>query len=631
MSAAASTAWIGERFRERTRPPESLSVSEWSDQHVIIPEGSAAEPGPYRTSRTPYMREVADCFSDDEVEEIVFIKGAQVGGTQVLTNAIAWKIVHDPGPIMIIQPNKEVADRFSKERMAPLIASTPVVKALVAEPTNRDSDNTIAHKGFVGGDLVIANAGSPHQLRMKAVEWLFYDEEDSYVELIGEGHPSELARVRTNTFARTRKIAHVSTPLVAGMSRVEALFNESDRCYYFVPCPHCLTPQRLTWGKKGSDDEMPGGIKWQQDASGAIVGPVLYQCEHCLKMIEEAAKPWMLEQGSWVSTAETRRPRLRGFQISSIYSPLGWLPWSDMVVEFLNAKGQPSKLKSFVNLHLGETWEEKGNAPAYEDLMKTASDGHSVQAAPRDVAVVTMGVDVQVDRLEWEYWGWAKGMRRVSLNRDIIMGDPKLPDPWAALEAARTSPIPREDGGFLHVSACAVDTGYLTEDVYAYVRSRQPSVIAVKGGTSSDAILSESYPDSKAGGVRKRRGAGVRLLTVDVGRLKKDFYACLALVPNEGVWPPSSVRIPQDYNQEYFEQLTAEELRPVLSRGYLKLRWQKMRDRNEALDLAVYAEAAARNLKLDRWSDDRWDEELLRLDKPDAVATRSRGGLVGRW
>ena len=235
---------------------------------------------------------------------------------------------------------------------------------------------------------------------------------------------------------------------------------------------------------------------------------VFYECAHCKRNIEERHKTWMLANGAWIPTAVSESPKLRGFQISSLYSPLGWFSWADMMKEFLKAKNEPGKLKSFCNLRLGETWEEKGIAPPRKKLMEIAREyGHVAGIAPRDVVVVTMAVDVQGDRLEWERYGWGKGMRAASIDRGVIGGDPTVAAPWKQLDVVRSSTIHREGGGTLRLTLCAVDSGDKTQDVYDYVRPRQPSVIAVKGGTPERC----GYSGERAGLERRRQAAPSRL------------------------------------------------------------------------------------------------------------------------
>src|SRR5512143_3986101 len=219
------------------RPDPLLTVSQWADRYRTLSQRASAEPGPWRTDRTPYLREIMDCLSPSSpVERVVFMKGAQIGATECGNNWIGYVIHQAPGPMMAVQPTVEMAKRNSKQRVDPLIEESEVLRKLVHDPRSRDSGNTVLAKEFPGGVLVMTGANSAVGLRSMAARYLFLDEVDGYPgDVDGEGDPVNLAMARTRTFAR-RKVFLVSTPKITGMSRIEAAFEESDKRYYAVPC-----------------------------------------------------------------------------------------------------------------------------------------------------------------------------------------------------------------------------------------------------------------------------------------------------------------------------------------------------------------------------------------------------------
>jgi phage terminase large subunit GpA-like protein len=261
-------AVYNETARAGARPDPLLTVSEWADRYRMLAQRSSAEPGPWRTTRTPYLREIMDCLSPSSaVERIVFMKGAQIGATECGNNWISYVIHQAPGPIMSVQPTVEMAKRNSKQRIEPLIDESTALRALVREARSRDSGNTILSKEFPGGVLVMTGANSAVGLRSMAARYLFLDEVDGYPgDVEGEGDPVNLAMARTRTFAR-RKIFLCSTPKITGMSRIEAAFEESDKRQYFVPCPVCREFQVLKFAQL----RWPKG-EWEK---------VVYVCEHC--------------------------------------------------------------------------------------------------------------------------------------------------------------------------------------------------------------------------------------------------------------------------------------------------------------------------------------------------------------
>ena len=109
-------AEILQAWRDGMAPEPALLVSEWADRHRVLGSRGSAEPGPWRTSRTPYLREVMDALSPAHpARRVVFMKGAQVGGTECGNNWIGYVIHHASGPMLAVQPTTELAKRFYAE------------------------------------------------------------------------------------------------------------------------------------------------------------------------------------------------------------------------------------------------------------------------------------------------------------------------------------------------------------------------------------------------------------------------------------------------------------------------------------------------------------------------------------
>src|SRR6185503_10383204 len=272
---------------------------------------ASSEPGRWRTSRTPYLREIMDCLSPSHLaKRVVVMAGAQIGKTECGNNWIGNVIHRAPGPMLMVQPTVEVAKRVSKQRLAPMIESTPALRERVAEPRSRDSGNTVQVKEFDGGVLIITGANSSAGLRSMPIRYLFMDEVDEYPgDIDGQGDPVVLAEKRTSTFAR-RKVLLTSTPTIKGLSRIEREFLDSDQRRYFVPCPHCGHMEQLTWR-----DPSHHRIEWE-DGRPETAHMV---CGACAVRVEERCKPDLLAHGEWRTTA-AGDGRTAGFHLSALYS-----------------------------------------------------------------------------------------------------------------------------------------------------------------------------------------------------------------------------------------------------------------------------------------------------------------------
>ena len=595
MALADAYRVVWSAASDAIKPDPVLTVSEWADTNRMLSQRASAEPGQWRTDRTPYLREIMDCLSaTSPVEKVVFMKGAQVGGTEAGNNWLGYVIDNCPGPMLMVQPTVEMAKRNSKTRIAPLIEESPSLREKVRDPRSRDSSNSLLAKEFPGGVVVMAGANSASGLRSMPVRFLFLDEPDAYPgDVDGEGDPCSLAEARTRTFSR-RKIFYVSTPTLAGRSRIEREFLDGDMRFFEVPCPLCGTYQQLVWPQ----------VKWQDDRPETV----RYQCCHCDGLFEEHHKNKILAAGRWVP--QNPSGKWRSYHISSLYSPLGWLSWQQCVENWLQAQKTDEAQRVFQNTILGLTWADTGEAPDWE-LLYGRRENYPMGEVPDAVAFLTAGVDVQKDRLELEVVGWGPNLESWSIDYLVLHGDTAGDDVWAQLSKAVREEYSRSDGLVLPIRMTAIDTGYRTQEVYRWVKSQSAlRVMAVKGRDQQATILSQ--PSAVEVTVRgKRMRSGVKVWPVGVSVAKSEFYGWLRrkLPANlDDGMPFGWCHFPQ-HPEEFFKQLTAESLVSRIVRGYQKFQWEKTRDRNEALDCRIYNRAAAMAVGADRWDAKRWEYE----------------------
>lgn len=629
-------------FERAITPPDALTVSEWSDRHRVLSSESASEHGAWRTSRTPYLREIMDCLSlSSTVNEVALMKGAQVGGSEAMINAVGYTIDKDACAMMIVLPTVDLAKFFSTQRLEPMLVDSPVFDGVIGASKSRDRKSSTTLKKFPGGLLRIVGANSAAGLRSMPARKLLLDEVDVYpADVDGEGDPIELARARTRTFKARRKIVAVSTPTLEGASRIQRLFEDGDQSYYHVPCPECESLEVLKWSS----------IQFERDAKGELVeGSTRWACPSCGSLVEEFKKTEMLRHGRWIAKRPERSERSRSFHLSSLYSPVGWYSWEDAARDFIKASkpGNVELLRVWINTVLGETWAEKGQSPPWERLFNRR-EAYRIGVVPSGVSIVTAGVDVQADRLEVEVVGWGAGFESWSIDYRVFMGRPEDPEVWQQLDHMLEAGYPTAAGGRAPIARVAVDSGYATQEVYAWGRrKRLDQVLVVKGGPDSFPVLLglPRKVDTNAKGKRVRRG--IQLWTVGTGLAKSELYGWLGTEQPTDVaeagWPRGWCHFPQ-YGEEYFKQLCAEVLVPRIKRSSGSKRetgrvyvWEKKRERNEVLDCRVYARAALTHAGADRWRAEDWAiaAEILAGGAPQAGPApeprkrRKKGG--GSW
>jgi phage terminase large subunit GpA-like protein len=513
-------------------------------------------------------------------EHVVLMKGAQVGATECGNNLVGYVIAHSPGPILYVMPTLDMAKRTSRQRIQPMIDACPALSDKVQDRRARDSGNAMMAKEFPGGLLVMTGANSPIGLRSMPARYLVLDEVDGYERDIGgEGDPVELARKRTETFKRNRKIFELSTPTVHHLSRIESAFGRSDQRYYHVSCPHCGDMAPITWSR----------ITWQKDEAGEhMPETAALACEACGSLVEERHKTQMLAGGEWIPEAPGPG-KAAGFHLSALYSPLGWYSWQDAVRDFLAAKNEHGieGLKTWTNTVLGETWVDPGETVSHSALY--ARREH--YSEDTNILVLTCGCDIQQDRIECTLDGWSVGEERYTLEHRVIWGDTTRDDVWSDLDDYLEAEYELPSGRALRIACTCIDSGFLTSRVYQYVRPRQVNrVYAVKGF------------------------AGPGRAVVDFGH---------------------HFQIHESIDEEYFRQLTAETKVTRFVKGFPREEWEKRYGRNEALDCAVYSYAALQILRpnweaLDRRAEKR-DKPQEKPKRGAASRLRRPGRFAGGW
>ncbi|MBO6883442.1 MAG: phage terminase large subunit family protein [Marivita sp.] len=605
------------------RPDPDLTVSEWADKHRWLSSRASAEPGRYRTARTPFMREIMDALSPaSPVQRVVFMKAAQVGATEAGNCFIGFVMHHAPGPMLAVQPTVELAKRNSRQRIDPLIEESPELRERIKPARSRDAGNTMLSKEFAGGILIMTGANSAVGLRSTPARYLFLDEVDAYpASADEEGDPVSLAEARSLTFAHRRKALLISTPTIRGLSRIEREFEASDQRRYYVPCPHCGQEQWLRFER----------LRWNKGQPETAE----YHCEGCEASIAEHHKTAMLAAGEWRATAQSSDPNTVGYHLSALYSPIGWLSWARIARAWESAQGNEEAMRAFRNTILGETWFETGEAPDWQRLAERREEWKP-STVPAGGMFLTAGADVQKDRIEVDVWAWGRGLESWLIDHIVIEGGPGDPACWHKLSDLLGRTWQHASGTAMTIARLAIDTGYETSAVYGWARqvgfAQVAPVKGLEGFNRSSPVTGPTYVDATIGGKRLRRGA--RLWSVATSTFKAETYRFLRQdrptaeeIAAGASFPAGTVHLPGWVDAEWLKQLTAEQLVTVKNkRGFAKLEWQKLRERNEALDCRVYARAAAWILGADRWSVARWEELAARFEVADGRGMASATG-----
>jgi phage terminase large subunit GpA-like protein len=587
-------------------PPPIMTVSEWADAKRVLNQRSSAENGPWRTQRTPYLRDIMDDLSDHSgVEEVTLMKGVQIGGTEAGNNWIGYIIDHSPAPFMVIQPTVDMGKRWSRQRLAPMIEDMPCLSAKIAPARSRDSGNTTLSKEFNGGLGIITGANSGSGLRSMPVKYLMKDELDAWpVNVDKEGDPSAIADARTTTYGRHRKILNISTPTEKETSRIWQKYRDGDQRQYHVPCPHCNEYQTLDLSK----------LKWQKNDQGeAMPDTVQCLCEHCGALIPEHNKTWMIENGRWIpSQAENKRHH--SYHLPSFYSPLGWMSWREIVEKFIEAKRSRESLQVFTNLYEAMPFDDVTDKVDPHILEQRATDYPLGECQLGDL-ILTAGVDTQPDRFEVVTYAHNMTTSR-AVDYRVLWGDPDAPETRQALDDYLMAPFNHPAGTQLTIQAAAIDSGgHNTQSIYDFCRLRKRRhVIATKGYSQrgKPIIGKPTKVDVTLSGKTLKQGAEVWMVGADTA--KSMIFNRLHVTNSDA---DGYIHFSKHLPGEFYQQLTSERVATRYVNGHPVREWVKKPGvRNEVLDCTVLAMAAYHHLGLHRWRASQWQQLAAKIEPP---------------
>lgn len=556
------------------KPPPELTLSQWADRYRMLSAESSAEPGRWHTDKAPYQREIMDAIGDPHIRRVVIMCAAQLGKTELLLNILGYFMAYAPAPILVMQPTLDMGQTFSKDRLAPMIRDTPVLRGLV-DVKSRYAGNTILKKNFPGGHITIVGANSATGLASRPIKVLLADEVDRYPGSAGtEGDPLSLAQKRQTTFW-DKKTVMVSTPVIKGHSRIETEYNQSTREEWNVPCPECGHYQPFVWANLIFDPD---------DLQKEIV----YKCERCGCVANEYRWKQQSQQGRFV--AENPGAETRGFHLNTLAST--FCGWKEIVQKFIVAKeqldqGNPEGMKVWVNTELGETWEERGEQVEDTELFNRREIYDAV--VPEEVLVLTAGVDVQDDRFEVEIVGWGVGKESWGIRYQKIYGDMLKEQVWEDLDAFLQTVWCKKDGTALRIISCCIDSGgHHTDQVYRFTKERyERGVWAIKGKGGAE------VPYIRNPTTNNRVKTPLFIIGVDAGKVL--LYQRL----RHNTKGPNYCHFPANeeagYDETYFKGLTSEKMVVRFRKGRSVTVWE-LKDskykRNEPLDLRNYATAA---------------------------------------
>lgn len=590
---------LASALRHGLRPlyrPIPQTPVEWADEHFYLSSESSYQEGRWET--LPFQVAILNSMGNDEIRTVNVIKSARVGYSKMLLAAAAYQVEHKRRNILFLVPTDGSASGFMKSQIETMIRDVPSVRELAPWYGSKHRDNTLDTKRFAHGKQLWCRGGAAAKnYRELSADTVIYDELAAFEpDVEKEGSPTFLGdkRIEGSTFPKSIR---GSTPKIKGQCQIEAAASEAPHFFRLhIPCPHCGEEQALKWGGKDCDF----GIKWERERPQ----DAWYVCERhgCIVQQHEMqeqqpAGRWICDKtGIWtrdgIDYHDTAgepipAPEAVTWHIWTAYSP--FTTWGRIVLDFLKAKDDRNKLKTFINTTLGETFEEdEGEKVAWEHLHARREVW---EVLPERVVVLTGFIDTQDDRFEGRVWAWAPGEESWLVDRWILYGDPGGEELRRRVGQRLHELYQRADGTRLRVALWGWDSGgHYTDEVYAESRKHGVHwVIPTKGHNVYGKPIAE-FPKTKT-------KAGVYLTMIGTDNAKELIYSRLRLQPQPGAIIPGVIHLPADdevCDESELKQLTAESKVLKIEKGQRVYRWDAKGRRNEALDCAVGALAMLR-------------------------------------
>ena len=558
--------WFPEEL-EAFKPPERYTVSEWADRYRVLTNISA-EPGRWRTARTPYLKEPMDKFTDPLIESISLCFGAQIGKTEAELNMIGYALHQTASPVMMVYPTDTIAKFASDKRVQPMIRSVEPLADMY------DEGSKLLELDFVNGNyMVLVGANSPSSLSSRSIKYLFFDEIDKYPAFSGkEANPIKLAEERTKTFV-DKKIVRVSTPTIESGNIWQSYMDANERKQYYVPCPHCGVSQTLKFKQ----------IKWPEehnDNADMIRDTAYYECEHCGERIYDKHKMEMLRSGEWRAVNKSQsKIRSVSYHLSSIYSP--WVTFGDVAYEFKNSKGTPATLMNFINSWLAEPW--KSSKTKSTQNMEFTQSNYPCGVVPDKAVLLIASVDVQLDHFWWEVRAYAPGVKSYLIDYGQA-------STWEDLEEIIINrEYPSEYGESRQVMKAGIDSGFRTDEVYQFC-SRFPEVCIPVKGSSNHSTMAAPYTMTS---LEKGVVGGLKLYVLNTDYWKDFIFARMIRLADED----GTIHLYKECPQEYSDHLRSEEKQEIrnVKTGAVTVQWKPLTSHpvNHLLDTCTYNAAVA--------------------------------------
>lgn len=623
-----------------------LKPSAWTEKNVYLTSDVSRFQGYYSYDKSPYAREIIDTLSPDSpIKTVAVMKCAQAGITQgVIIPGICWIIDEAPAGTLFMAGDKELARNSVRTRLDPVIKSAGIqhlIRPNVTRKRNQRTGDTDFSKEFAGGQLIVEGSKNADKLRQFSVKYIFADDwEAAPYSDKNEGTVRDLLEGRATSFGNMAKIFYISTPAVQQSSNIEPVYEMGDQRKWHWRCPHCATFISVEWRVQLGPNQF-AGIQYTVIDGHLDPKSVHYKCQKCSGKIYEKQKFDLNLSAKWIPTATPTRPEYRSYYMNALIIPPGFTSWVDLVYQWLEANPvngpvNIDKLKTFINIRLGQTWEEKGETPRVHQLMQNTGqyrpgiipDTTSKSAGNGTVVLLTLAVDLngimaegnEDVRVDWEIVAHCFSGVTYSIDHGSIGTFKRARDKtkyerdhdgerdtwtyrhgvpfsvWPTLEKIMNTPLVYESGKEKKIMLTLIDTGNFTHNANIFINAYTGGFcFGIKGQVEQNhRSVNKDTPV-----VRKSREQN-KLYILEVNLIKDKVAANIKLTKgSNGYQPPGFMNFPEPRDGKYtmnsfFVQYEGEKRIPIhQGEQVIGYKWDKKNNQaqNHYWDVRIYNEA----------------------------------------
>lgn len=596
-------------------PPQRLSCSQWAEKYAYVPPEGNSEPGKYRLRRMPHQKEMLDDYHATGVREVFHQMASQYSGKTLCMVIDCGNIIDQLHQnILCTRATVDTATEWVRDKFLPFVRATPRLKGLLKDPRKRDSESTSLNRKFPGGNIKVIGTNSVSSFRGSSAPHIRNDEIDAY-EATKEGDPIKLGDRAAKTFSNTTKV-RMSTPTLAGFSRINDGFKSGDMQYYHLPCPCCgelqwLKTEQMKFSftdeesaRLSAPDYHPNNHEWEiGEFSIKNTEAAIYICEHCRHGWTDQQRldsyfsghtdnPPIVVNGNelratWLATSPFKGIRSR--HLSGMYASIGLEPsyknYLHMFSEqFLEAvKGGREKLMTWTNMFKNEPFEDEAEKVDWASLRDRAED-YGTQM-PMQSVLNSASMDVQSDRVEILSVSWGDGQECWVMDYKVIYGDFDMPEMQERVaDFLLNKRFTHKIMGEVGYEFVAIDTGHQTKVKAVFKFCRKHILRNFWGVKGFDNTLGSIFS------TRKEQAFKINVFNLNVDYLKTLVYGNL----RNSESGPNYIHFPKhpEFNEKFFVGVCSEKrFATKKPNGGVVFHWKKFGEgskANEPLDLIVY-------------------------------------------